>query len=36
LIPCLLNGLKIHRWEGMILLAAYLAFVAWQVRTAGK
>lgn len=25
------NGLRVHRWEGMLLLAAYVGFVAWQV-----
>lgn len=25
------NGLRVHRWEGALLLAAYAGFVAWQV-----
>ena len=25
------NGLRVHRWEGGLLLAAYAGFVAWQV-----
>lgn len=25
------NGLRVHRWEGVLLLAAYVGFVAWQV-----
>jgi hypothetical protein len=28
--------LKVHRWEGAILLGAYVAFIAWQVFEAGK
>jgi cation:H+ antiporter len=31
LLPVLLNGLKVPRWEGVLLLAAYAAFVMWQV-----
>lgn len=31
LLPVLFNGLRVPRWEGAILLAAYVAFVAWQV-----
>ncbi len=31
LLPALLNGGKVARWEGAILLAAYAGFVAWQV-----
>jgi len=31
LLPVLLNGLKVPRWEGAILLAAYAGFVTWQV-----
>jgi cation:H+ antiporter len=34
LFPCLANGLRVSRWEGGVLLAAYTGFVAWQVRTA--
>jgi cation:H+ antiporter len=29
------NGLRVHRWEGAILLAAYAGFVTWQVLAAG-
>lgn len=25
------NGLRVHRWEGALLLAAYAGFIAWQV-----
>ena len=25
------NGLRVHRWEGAVLLAAYAGFIAWQV-----
>ena len=35
LIPALANGLRVHRWEGLILLAAYAGFVTWQVTRAG-
>jgi cation:H+ antiporter len=28
------NGLRVHRWEGALLLAAYAGFVAWQVAAA--
>lgn len=28
------NGLRVHRWEGALLLAAYAGFVAWQVTSA--
>jgi hypothetical protein len=31
LLPLLLNGLKIHRWEGAFLLALYVGFILWQV-----
>lgn len=31
LLPVLLNGLKVPRWEGALLLAAYAGFVTWQV-----
>ena len=31
LLPVLLNGLHVPRWEGALLLAAYAAFVTWQV-----
>jgi cation:H+ antiporter len=31
LLPVLLNGLKVPRWEGALLLAAYVGFVTWQV-----
>lgn len=34
LLPVLLNGLKVPRWEGVLLLAAYAGFIAWQVRLA--
>lgn len=29
------NGLRVHRWEGALLLTAYAGFVTWQVATAG-
>jgi cation:H+ antiporter len=32
LVPVLLNGLKVPRWHGALLLVAYAAFVVWQVR----
>ena len=35
LLPVLFNGLKVPRWEGALLLAAYAGFVAWQVVVAG-
>lgn len=28
------NGLRVHRWEGAVLLAAYAGFVAWQAAAA--
>lgn len=31
LVPILLNGLKVHRWEGGLLLCAYAGFIGWQV-----
>lgn len=31
LLPTLLNGLTVPRWEGALLLAAYAGFVTWQV-----
>lgn len=31
LMPILLRGLNVQRWEGGILLAAYSAFIAWEV-----
>lgn len=31
-----LNGLRVYRWEGVGLLAAYAGFVNWQVAAAGK
>lgn len=31
LVPVLFNGLKVPRWEGALLLAAYAGFVVWQV-----
>ncbi len=31
LLPVLANGLRVPRWEGALLLAAYAGFVAWQV-----
>jgi cation:H+ antiporter len=36
LLPVLFNGLRLPRWEGAVLLAAYAAFVTWQVRLAQK
>ena len=34
LLSALFNGLKVRRWEGAILLAAYVGFVVWQVAVA--
>ncbi len=34
LLPALLNGLRVPRWEGALLLAAYAACVAWQISRA--
>jgi cation:H+ antiporter len=34
LLPALLNGPKVPRWEGALLLAAYAACVAWQISRA--
>jgi cation:H+ antiporter len=34
LLAVVANGLRVHRWEGAILLAAYGAFVAWQAANA--
>jgi len=31
LLPVLLNGLQVPRWEGAILLAAYIGFMVWQL-----
>lgn len=31
LVPVLANGLRVHRWEGLLLLAAYAGFVAWEL-----
>jgi cation:H+ antiporter len=31
LLPALATGLKVRRWEGLVLLAAYAAFIAWEV-----
>jgi cation:H+ antiporter len=31
LLPALLNGLRVPRWQGVLLLATYAAFVAWQM-----
>ncbi|HEY2784466.1 MAG TPA: calcium/sodium antiporter [Fimbriiglobus sp.] len=31
LVLVLANGLKVHRWEGSLLLAAYCGYIAWQV-----
>jgi cation:H+ antiporter len=31
LLPVLFNGLKVYRWEGALLLAAYAGLVTWQV-----
>jgi len=36
LLPVLLNGLRVPRWEGAILLAAYAGFVAWQASAASR
>jgi cation:H+ antiporter len=35
LVAVLVNGLRIHRWEGAILLLAYAGFIAAQVVRAG-
>lgn len=32
LLVTIANGMRIYRWEGAVLLAAYAGFVAWQVR----
>jgi cation:H+ antiporter len=29
------NGMRVHRWEGALLLAAYASFIGWQVAAAG-
>lgn len=34
LLPVLFNGLRVPRWEGALLLAAYAGFITWQVRGA--
>jgi cation:H+ antiporter len=31
LMPTLMNGLRVPRWEGVLLLVAYAGFIAWQV-----
>jgi cation:H+ antiporter len=36
LVPVLLNGLRVPRWEGALLLAGYVGFVAWQVAVARR
>ena len=36
LLPPLATGLKVHRWEGAILLAAFAAFIAWEARGGGR
>ena len=28
------NGLRVHRWEGVVLVVAYAGFAAWQVMRA--
>lgn len=33
LVPALINGLRVSRWEGLVLLFAYGLLVTWQVRT---
>ena len=36
LLTVVVNGLRIHRWEGALLLASYAGFIGWQVaRTQG-
>jgi cation:H+ antiporter len=30
LVPVLVNGLRVYRWEGAILLAGFVAFTGWQ------
>lgn len=34
LLTVFLHGLKVPRWQGALLLAAYAGFVAWQIRVA--
>ena len=34
LLPVLLNGLRVHRWEGAFLLGLYIGFILWQVAEA--
>ncbi|MBN9118223.1 MAG: hypothetical protein J0I06_03525 [Planctomycetes bacterium] len=36
LLPVRFNGLKVPRWEGTLLLAAYVGFVAWQVAAVAR
>jgi cation:H+ antiporter len=36
LVPTLMNGLRVPRWEGLLLLAGYAGFIAWLVRVAQK
>jgi cation:H+ antiporter len=36
LVPIVGYKLKVHRWEGLILLGAYAAFIAWQVAGSGR
>jgi cation:H+ antiporter len=31
LVPVLMNGLRVPRWQGAVLVAAYAGFVAWQL-----
>jgi cation:H+ antiporter len=31
LVPALLTGLRVRRWDGVVMLAAYAAFVTWVV-----
>lgn len=32
LVPVLLNGMRIHRYEGIVMLLAYAGFIVWQVQ----
>ena len=34
LLTPLLNGLRLHRWEGAFLIGAYLVFVMWLIHSA--
>lgn len=36
LLPVLVNGSRVRRWEGLVLLAAYAGFIAWEVGGGGR